>query len=43
MSSGGRGKEKTCEELVEKFVNARFSEEFRACRSEFTVRGNKNK
>ena len=31
------------EELIEKVVNAIFSEEFRACREEFTVRANKNK
>jgi hypothetical protein len=36
-------KKKIYDELVEKVVNARFSEEFRAYRAEFTARGSMNK
>ena len=32
-------KKQTYEELIEKVVNARFSDDFRVCRAEFTVRG----
>jgi hypothetical protein len=37
------GKKKIYKELVEKVVNARFCEEFRAYRAEFIARGSMNK